>query len=48
MLLTPPDVISQSLLAVPVWMLFEVGIFFGRFVKSREAEESSDEPRESL
>jgi sec-independent protein translocase protein TatC len=32
MLLTPPDVFSQVLLAVPMWMLFEVGIFFGRFV----------------
>jgi sec-independent protein translocase protein TatC len=30
MLLTPPDVISQVLLAVPMWMLFECGIFFGR------------------
>ncbi len=48
MLLTPPDVISQSLLAVPVWMLFEVGIFFGRFVKSREPVEDTDEPSESL
>ena len=32
MLLTPPDVISQSLLALPMWMLFELGIFFGRFI----------------
>jgi len=39
MLLTPPDVISQSLLAVPVWMLFEVGIFFGRFVEPRDSNE---------
>lgn len=49
MLLTPPDVISQSLLAVPVWMLFEVGIFFGRFVKRHDADEASEDgPRESL
>lgn len=48
MLLTPPDVISQSLLAVPVWMLFEVGIFFGRFVKSRQPAEEADEPQETL
>jgi len=33
MLLTPPDIISQALLAVPMWLLFEVGIFFGRFVQ---------------
>ena len=30
MLLTPPDVISQSLLAIPMWLLFELGIFFSR------------------
>jgi len=37
MLLTPPDVISQLLLAIPAWMLFEVGILFGRLVeKSRD------------
>ena len=30
MLLTPPDVISQTLLAVPVWLLFEVGVLLGR------------------
>lgn len=47
MLLTPPDIISQSLLAVPVWMLFEVGIFFGRFVKARQPE-NEEEPKESL
>lgn len=29
MLLTPPDVISQVLLAVPVWLLFELGLFLG-------------------
>jgi len=26
MLLTPPDVISQVLLAVPIWLLFELGL----------------------
>jgi sec-independent protein translocase protein TatC len=33
MLLTPPDIISQSLLAIPMWLLFEVGVYFGRFIK---------------
>jgi sec-independent protein translocase protein TatC len=33
MLLTPPDIFSQTLLAVPMWMLFEAGIFFGRLIK---------------
>ncbi len=33
MLLTPPDVISQSLLAIPMWILFEFGVFFGRVIQ---------------
>ncbi|GAA5315768.1 MAG: twin-arginine translocase subunit TatC [Candidatus Pelagadaptatus aseana] len=41
MLLTPPDVISQSLLALPMWMLFEIGILFGRLIsKSEDAREA--------
>ena len=31
MLLTPPDAISQTLLAVPMWLLFEVGLLCSRF-----------------
>ncbi|MDT8895038.1 twin-arginine translocase subunit TatC [Halomonas sp. I1] len=39
MLLTPPDVVSQSLLAVPMYLLYEVGLLFGRLVKrKRDAE----------
>lgn len=30
MLLTPPDVISQTLLAVPMWLLFELGLLFSK------------------
>ena len=42
MLLTPPDVISQILLAIPMWLLFELGIFFGRFIDgSRNAEDAT-------
>lgn len=33
MLLAPPDVLSQTLLAIPLWLLFEVGIFLSRFFK---------------
>ena len=33
MLLTPPDVISQTLLAIPTWLLFELGLFLSRFIK---------------
>ena len=43
MLLTPPDIISQTLLAIPMWLLFEVGVFFARFyVRSPDNEEEQD------
>jgi len=32
MLLAPPDVLSQILVAVPLWLLFELGIFLARWV----------------
>jgi len=32
MLLTPPDVVSQILLAVPLWLLFEFGVFLAKYV----------------
>lgn len=38
MLLTPPDIISQSLLAIPMWILFEIGVFFGRFIQRKNPE----------
>ncbi len=44
MLLTPPDIISQSLLAIPMWMLFEVGVFFGRYIQPQSKQEIDDEP----
>lgn len=34
MLLTPPDVVSQILLAVPLYLLFEVGLFMSKYAKS--------------
>ena len=37
MFLTPPDVISQTLLAVPVYLLYELGIFMSRMFTSRRA-----------
>ncbi len=37
MFLTPPDAISQTLLAIPIWMLFELGLLFSRlFVPKTE------------
>ena len=35
LILTPPDVISQFLIAIPIWILFEAGLFFSRFFKVR-------------
>ena len=34
MLLTPPDVISQILLAIPIWVLFEIGLILGKYFKN--------------
>ena len=46
MLLTPPDVFSQTLLAVPMYCLFEVGVFFARFYVGKRRPEESEEPEE--
>lgn len=43
MLLTPPDVISQLLLAIPMWLLFEVGIVMGKLVQSERGKGSVDD-----
>ncbi len=40
MLLTPPDVISQIMLAIPMWLLFELGLIFSRFFNTRIKEAS--------
>jgi len=40
MLLTPPDVISQIMLAIPMWLLFELGLFLSKFFKVRVKEAS--------
>lgn len=49
MLLTPPDVFSQTLLAIPMYCLFEIGVFFSRFYvgKGRNREEENDAEAES-
>lgn len=40
MILTPPDIFSQTLLAVPMWLLFEIGVFCGSLIqRSREEED---------
>ncbi len=38
MLLTPPDVISQTLLAIPAWFLFEVGLLLSRIYIKNSSE----------
>ncbi|QFT86260.1 Sec-independent protein translocase protein TatC [Halomonas sp. THAF12] len=43
MLMTPPDVVSQSLLAVPMYLLYEVGLLFGRLVRRRRDRDAADE-----
>ena len=40
MFLTPPDVVSQLLLALPMWLLFEVGVILARMLSNDE--ESAD------
>ena len=42
MFLTPPDVISQTLLAVPICLLFELGLVMGRFYRKKLP---TDEPK---
>ena len=43
MLLTPPDIISQILLALPMWLLFESGIIFARVFRLDSTEELADD-----
>jgi sec-independent protein translocase protein TatC len=43
MFLTPPDVISQTLLAVPVYLLYELGIIMSRIFTSRGKDEDEEE-----
>ncbi len=35
MILTPPDIFSQTLLAVPMWLLFELGVLCSTMIKKR-------------
>ncbi|MEO8347182.1 MAG: twin-arginine translocase subunit TatC, partial [Betaproteobacteria bacterium] len=42
---TPPDVVSQLMLAVPLWVLYELGLLLARFVSASktDGDESEDE-----
>ncbi|MCW8899378.1 MAG: twin-arginine translocase subunit TatC [Gammaproteobacteria bacterium] len=59
MLLTPPDVVSQMLLAIPMWILFELGLIFSRLLtrkrerlakeqKAQEEKELDDEFEQAI
>jgi sec-independent protein translocase protein TatC len=41
---TPPDVVSQVMLAVPLWLLYEVGIFVSQWISKPDAEQSESKP----
>lgn len=41
MVLTPPDVFSQTLLAVPMWLLFEVGVWASRWLLATKARDDA-------
>ena len=43
MFLTPPDVISQTLLAVPMWLLFELGLVMSRWLLPHRAEAATED-----
>lgn len=45
MVLTPPDVFSQTLLAIPMYLLFEIGVMVSRFYvgKGRRTDEEAEE-----
>lgn len=46
MILTPPDVFSQTLLALPMWFLFEIGVIFGGIIQ-KERKDKADETASS-
>lgn len=46
MLLTPPDIFSQTLLALPVWLLFECGLYCSRLLPPPLSED--EEPDEEF
>ncbi|MEE9452194.1 MAG: twin-arginine translocase subunit TatC [Gammaproteobacteria bacterium] len=44
MLLTPPDIVSQLLLAIPMWLLFEGGILFARLFLRHKLDFKTNNP----
>ena len=42
MLVAPPDVLSQTVLAVPIWLLYESGVVLSRFVARKSVDEKAE------
>jgi sec-independent protein translocase protein TatC len=47
MFLTPPDAVSQTMLAIPMWLLFEIGLLFSRLF-TRKLDDETEIQRQSL
>jgi sec-independent protein translocase protein TatC len=47
MFLTPPDAVSQTMLAIPMWLLFEIGLLFSRLF-TRKPDDETEIQRQSL
>ena len=47
MLLTPPDIFSQTLLAIPMYCLFEVGVFCARFYVGKNRRDGDEEEQDA-
>jgi sec-independent protein translocase protein TatC len=43
MLLTPPDIFSQSMLALPMWLLFEMGLIMSRYLGGKKSDDASQD-----
>lgn len=48
MILTPPDIFSQILLAIPMWFLFELGLIFSNMVQKERARRDAEEEADDL
>lgn len=46
MLLTPPDIISQVLLAIPMWLLFESGVIASKYIFADRLKQEAEEEKE--
>lgn len=47
-IITPPDVISQFMLALPVWLLYEIGIQVAQFFPPPKSDDDDDEDDEAV